>query len=268
MLTQLTDTVASFLFRHDLRGASRFARTFIKNRRIMARSKHGLVWYLDPAEYVDRFVLTHGFYEEEVLEAVVSRIGQGDCFWDVGANLGLHALTVKRAAPSVSVYAFEPNPKLNQLISRVAQLNGLEVQISPIALDQDTRTADFFICEGNLGNSSLFTRLTKRGVKVIKVQTELGDELVQSGRVTSPNIVKIDAEGNEYRIMAGMSKILQTPQLHTIVLEDGESDFTPVKSLLSSYGFTFKKLVRKEPTHHNLHNYLAIRQQGRTANAL
>jgi len=259
MVKSLVDLAASFLLRRKLRGGGFIVRTFAKGRRIEAKSKHGLRWRLDPDEYVDRFVLTHGFYEEEVIEALVSRIRPGDCFWDVGANLGLHALTIKHLEPGTSVYAFEPNPALSRLLAEVALANDVEVTVSPVALDEKAGPAEFFIFKGNVGMSGLRNWQGDASAEVIEVEKDTGDALASSGRVRRPNVIKIDAEGSEHSILKGMTALLAGQDLHTLVIEDSPDGMTPLKTLLRRAGFTLDKLERKEPTHHNLENYLAAR---------
>jgi len=259
MRKQPLDMLTAFLFRRNWRGADFLARTFAKGRRIVAKSKHGLAWRLDSSEYVDRFVLTHGFYEEEVLEALLRRIRLGDCFWDIGANLGLHALTIKRLAPDTLVYAFEPNPELSRLLEEVALANNVDVLVEPVALDEVSGVAKFFIHKGNLGMSGLYNWNSDADAKVVEVLKDTGDALFLGGRVCRPNVVKIDAEGSELQILKGMTALLAGHDLHTVVIEDSPDDVTAIKLLLQESGFTLSKLERREPTHHNLDNYVATR---------
>ena len=88
---------------------------------------------LDPESYLEWFIFKNGYYEREVLDAALRHLPEHGVFWDVGANIGLHALTIKRLRPDVSVYAFEPVPftaarfLLNQSLARA------EVELFPIA---------------------------------------------------------------------------------------------------------------------------------------
>jgi len=107
----IVDLIVAFLFRMNVRGASRFHTLVCGGRRLNVRSKHGVAFKIDPHEYVDGFILRRGYYEEEVLDAIRSSLNPGDVFWDVGSNLGLHALTVAKLNSGSPIFAFEPNPK-------------------------------------------------------------------------------------------------------------------------------------------------------------
>jgi len=74
------------------------------------RSLHGLIFELQPHEYIDAIVLREGYYEPEVIDALRPFLRPGAVFWDVGANIGLHTVTAACLAPGSQVVAFEPNP--------------------------------------------------------------------------------------------------------------------------------------------------------------
>lgn len=262
----LTDRIAAFLFRRQLRGATRFHRLVCRGRRIAAVSKHGIRLELDPGEYIDGHVLRCGFYEEEVLDAITGSLQPGDVFWDVGSNLGLHALTVARLRPGVRVWGFEPNPTMAALIKTAATRNGLPVELLQVALDSQAGTAEFYLHEGNAGRSGLHNWTHDPQLRHIVVTTATGDQVVAEALAPSPNVLKVDVEGNEARVFQGMGKLLSDRRLHTVVFEDAVDVTTGPKRILHEAGFTLQPLERREATHHNLDNFLArrdpVRSQG------
>jgi FkbM family methyltransferase len=255
---KMPDSIAAFLFRHQWRGAMRFHRIFCQGRRLRARTKHGLALSLSPHEYIDGLILKYGYYEEEVLEAVRSVLRPGDCFWDVGSNLGLHALTVARLHPDVEVYAFEPNPAMAQLIQTAISFNQARVQFREWALDSQKGTARFYLYEGNAGMSGFHNWDADPDLASIEVRTVTGDDLVAEQGIREPQVVKIDVEGNEFRTLQGMRRLLENRSLRAVVFEDTREP-GPAKELLREAGFTVQPLARKESTHHVLENYLARR---------
>ena len=236
-------------------------RLLLRGRRIAVRSKHGIVWRLDPFEYVDSFVLRHGFYEEEVLETALSSLRSGEVFWDIGSNLGLHALTVKHRRPDITVFAFEPNPSLAHLVQEVARQNDLDINQCEIALDAVAGQQKFFIHEGNAGRCGLHNWNSDPDLKYIEVVTDTADNLLANKRGLRPNVIKMDVEGNEQRVLDGMADLLKSRELHTIIFEDSVDDNSTVKRTLRSAGFRCEQLVRKESTQHNLENYVGTRDR-------
>lgn len=255
----LIDSLLATLYRHRIRGATRLYGWLRQGERIAVRTKHGVVCQLSPHEYVDGLVLRHGFYEEEVLDSILSRLRPGDCFWDVGANLGLHALTVAHLKPDTRVVAFEPNPALARLLRETATRNRLTLDVQEVALDAQSGTATFYVHSGNSGRSSLHNWDNDPSLTRIEVRTIRGDELVGAGKVPAPHVMKIDVEGNEARVLEGMPHLLDQPSLHSIVLEDAKEMDSPAKQILQRHGFSLRVLERKENTSHNLENFLATR---------
>lgn len=253
------DRIARFLFRHRLRGAVRFHQFACKGAPITALTKHGIILELNPYEYVDGFVLRCGYYEEEVLKAVTKGIRPGDVFWDIGSNLGLHALTMAKRGKEIRVYAFEPNPALAKAIRRGVQANAVRVEVMECALDNQDGTASFYLYEGNNGRSGLHNWEHTAGLKTIEVATARAMSLVTDQRVAPPNVIKLDVEGNELRVLQGMEGILDDRRLRTVVFEDAKDEDSEVKRLLRSKGFTIARLERLEDTHHDLENYTAQR---------
>lgn len=69
--------------------------------------------YLYREIFVDRVYARHGV-----------ELAQGDCVFDVGANIGLFSLWARSEARDVSVFAFEPSPRLAPLLAANARLAG------------------------------------------------------------------------------------------------------------------------------------------------
>ena len=67
-----------------------------------------------------------------VLEAV---LGPGDCFWDVGANLGVYSLWADTIVGSAgAVYAFEPVPNTRRWLADLVAQNDARVSVEAYAL--------------------------------------------------------------------------------------------------------------------------------------
>lgn len=118
---------------------------------------------------------------------------------DIGANLGVYSLPMARLVDRTGqVFAYEPGSEARGLLERSRELNAAEnLHISPFALSDSER-------EGRLvyGNSSELNALGDRGVGEVIGITSLDSEDVAQGW-PAPDFVKIDAEGEEERILAG-----------------------------------------------------------------
>jgi FkbM family methyltransferase len=255
----LTDRMVALFYRRGWRGATWLHRNIKHGKRILARATNGVWMSLDPREYVDRFVLCEGYYESEVLQAILAHLPKDGVFWDIGGNIGLHAVSVAKATPAASVYAFEPNPEMAATAGLNAKLNDVPVNIIDAALDENEGTATFYLHEGNAGRGSLSNWSGNPNLRTIQVKKITGDQVVEHGIAAYPDVVKIDVEGGEQRVLRGMKNILSKSKVKAVVFEDAPQGDTPVKRLLVEARFVICELRRNERTHHALCNFVAAR---------
>jgi FkbM family methyltransferase len=118
---------------------------------------------------------------------------------DIGANLGVYSLPIARLVGKTGhVFAYEPSSETRSLLERSRKLNAaINLDISALALSDSER-------EGRLvfGASSELNALGHGDVGENVRITRLDSE--DSARCwASPDFIKIDAEGEEERILAG-----------------------------------------------------------------
>jgi FkbM family methyltransferase len=139
---------------------------------------------------------------------------------DVGAHFGWYTLQAARLlAGQGKVYSFEPTPETFALLRENVQLNGfLEsgvVQLRPVALWDQRGRARLTRDPRDSTHNTLFGAVD--GTEVIEVETWTLDEaLAEERRV---DVVKIDAEGAEARILRGMRRTLEANPAIRIILE-------------------------------------------------
>jgi FkbM family methyltransferase len=118
---------------------------------------------------------------------------------DIGANLGVYSLPGARLVGQAGqVFAYEPGSAARALLERSRELNAaVNLHISPFALSDRER-------EGRLvfGGSSELNALGDSGAgETVRVTTLDSEDAVRGW--PSPDFMKIDAEGEEERILAG-----------------------------------------------------------------
>ena len=251
------ESISAFLFRKKLKGATFFHEKILRGGGIKIKTRHGVKFKLDPRDHIDRCVIAYGYYESEVLEAILQNLPPQGTFWDVGANFGLHAVTVGKTKPQVKICCFEPNPDMAQRIREHGEINNLSIEVHPVALDKNTGEAEFYLRSGNSGMGSLHNWDKAPCLKTIRVKTARADDL-SVGKKMPPNVIKIDVEGNEQAVLLGMHEILQSNEIRAVIFEDSPED-NNLKKYLRDMGFKISALSRKEPTHHNLENFVALK---------
>ena len=146
--------------------------------------------------------------EKELLVDFLATLREGDVVWDVGAGYGLYAIFAARrlGAPGL-IFAFEPGERITGVFMKNLRVNQASaVRHLPLALGAaDGRAAMFEPDSPNAGTGSLADRSDYRVRRREEdVQVRSGDGLVESGTLPAPTVMKIDTEGAEGRILAGI----------------------------------------------------------------
>lgn len=263
---RLLEHLALSLYRRRLRGATRlFSWLGIggqHGRRVIASASSGARFELDPFDYIDSFILRQGFYESEVFDALLQAMPERGVFWDVGANFGLHAVSLQVARPDCTVLAFEPSPRELARMVRAIALNQSRVQIMPFGLSDRSGFLPFHVCQNNFGRNTFAALPDPESFVQSTAAITSADALVAAGLAPVPNVVKIDVEGFELDVLRGMRGILADPRCQAIVIETDPSAMAPnsdLRQLLPPGQFELIPLDRREATGHTLDNLLLRR---------
>lgn len=147
------------------------------------------------------------FEEEGLLAAVKQQLTPQSIVWDVGANCGLFSYRLAREGQSKSVVFFEPNPKVFELSEQAVQ-PFKKVKGYRLALSDSSGTVSFVIPEKGSTYATLEPERTERSGNEIQVECITGDELITSGEVAPPDVIKIDTEGHELAVIRGLEKTI------------------------------------------------------------
>ena len=132
--------------------------------------------------------------------AFSAAIKQGDVVYDIGANVGLYSLLASHIVGSEGrVFSFEPVPRNLDFLRRHLQLNQVKnCSVLEVAVSRLDGIANF-----NLGINSMMGHLTDGSQNAFSVRTVRVDDLVASGEIAPPNVIKCDIEGAEYDALIG-----------------------------------------------------------------
>ncbi|WP_414944639.1 FkbM family methyltransferase [Amycolatopsis sp. cmx-11-32] len=210
--------------------------------------------YLYEEIFTRRSYLRHGI-----------ELRDGDTVFDVGANIGLFSLFVRSRCPGAEVYAFEPNPPAFEALRRNTALYAPETRIfdyglaavdgelpftsysrspafSGFAADAERDHAAVTAVVANvLRNESteLVDHLTRDrlAAEVLPRRVRTLSAMFAEQGVERVDLLKIDAEGSEEDILAGIGDE-QWPRIRQLVLEAHDPDGAErIASLLRDKGF-------------------------------
>ena len=143
---------------------------------------------------------------------------------DVGANFGIFTLYAARSLQwDGRIHSFEPAPRTHELLRNNVQVNGfLEanlVQFHETAVTDSEGIARLTTFADNSGHNTLFWQNAGAEFVVVKT-TRLDTALQGEPRV---DVVKIDAEGAELKILRGMEQTIEkNPGIHIVI------EFAPI----------------------------------------
>lgn len=157
---------------------------------------------------------TDGFWEAWITKWISGQFENHSYFVDVGANVGYYSLLAGKAG--LTVTAVEPNPKAIRLLKTSLRENGI-VNSEVLEGGMSNRRGTITICvpPGHSGGGSIIMpKHTVVDWEILKVKAYTFDDLTTSGESV---LVKIDAEGAEPKIWAGMKKFRKRNRVTTIL---------------------------------------------------
>jgi FkbM family methyltransferase len=154
-----------------------------------------------------------GFWEAWVSVWMSQQFEKHNTFIDIGANVGYYSMMAAKAG--IKTVAFEPNVDVAKLIAKSALVNRTKLDLIDMALADKSGYANLDIPEGHSGGAHL--------VDGNKVKVETLDSFTRMKWQNA--LIKIDAEGSEPLIWAGMQKFLAKNGDWCVTLEWDRSRF-------------------------------------------
>ncbi len=176
----------------------RFQNKSLLNQGLLHKLPNGMVVaHLNKSE--TEFVYKELWEEQAYLKHGIT-INEGDCIFDVGANIGLFTLFMGQICKDVSIYAFEPIPPVFDLLRINAENYGLNVKLFNLGLSSETK-------------SDTFTYYPQISV----ISGRFGDadqerEVVKSFLLKQQNLVVNDTEASSQAIDELLAERLQSQQ--------------------------------------------------------
>ena len=211
----------------------------------------GIELVLNPEDAVVSGALALGCYERLELKVFRSLLRPGMCVVDVGANIGLFsAVAAAAVGPAGRVMAVEPDVDNCAFLRRTLERNGLKnVDVQQLALSDADGEGQLFLCPDNKADHRIFeagARTPRRGVPI---RLAALDTLLARECFPRVDILKMDVQGAEARVFAGMARVLRdNPDLVLLIefwpwgLTRAGSDPARLLAQLRAAGFSIEDL--------------------------
>jgi FkbM family methyltransferase len=205
---------------------------------------------LDPGEYMQRRFY-YNCYEAPAVRFFKQWLGPGDVMLDVGAHVGLFTLLAAQlVGPRGEVHAFEPVPANFARLEQNVELNRFgNVQPNRTAVGDAGGEVSLGLRDEELvGNSTCDYTVGAALGAVTAPVTTLDSYLTERGTPRA-RLVKMDVEGFEYRVLAGLERTLaEAPpdaimlELNALLLYEHGSSPTSLIAQLQDHGYELHQL--------------------------
>jgi len=204
------------------------------------------------SDYVGRGLFWLGLdgYEPETTAVFITLARSSRRIIDVGAHTGLFAMLACAARPDSSVIAFEPVPRISERLRHQIELNSFGSRCASVtaAVADHDGSVDLHIPLGEMPHSASLNPDGFHNVAGTVVRTPVVTLDSFCAGSDPVDLVKIDVEGFEDRVISGMRELLvrDKPAIVFEVLEGGPA--SAIESLLVPAGYQFYHLGATGPT--------------------
>ena len=219
---------------------------YSESMRKMGLSPHvvraqGARFSVNTVDYIDQCIAFDGMWEAPQLEmlAELCRRHKIDCFLDVGANAGFYSIMFAMKKLTDRIIAFEPDPGNYARLAANLALNDLSsrVEAVPIALgDQNSEVTLYEGAKWNRGESTIAEPdQTPKEITHRIRQTRFDDAFSLARQKI---IIKMDVEGYEFNVLAGMERTLKENACY-VQVELYSDRLQELKDLFSRKGYRY-----------------------------
>jgi FkbM family methyltransferase len=169
-----------------------------------------------------------GIYKKEPITLEwISGFAPDEVVIDIGANVGMYTIWAA-ATRKARVFAFEPASQNYALLNRNIVANDLQDRVKAycMGLSDQQGLFDLNMSDIKIGGSCYTVgEALDFKLEPMKVGYRQGcvafrlDDLIQSGAIPVPNHIKLDVDGIEHKVIAGLGKVIENPQLTSFLIE-------------------------------------------------
>lgn len=158
-----------------------------------------------------RLVNVYKEHENFTADLLLNYAKEDTLFIDIGAHYGFFTLLVGTRYKNSKILSFEPVPENFSVLKKNLELNGLtNIEAYNLAVSDTTGVRKFNISEAS-DNCGFDKHPAVKTLRVIDVNTVTLDNFLPAAPKL-PTIVKIDTDGHEIKMLAGMRNLLKNTE--------------------------------------------------------
>lgn len=173
-----------------------------------------------PCYILAKMSVTGRFYEEDLLDTILTRYGTGGVYIDFGAYIGTHSVFFSRICKADLVVAVEGGIPYRYLHQNLQANNCPNVEAWPVAVgDRTGRGRIVFAPEGNQGGGSIeYTDELADTVPVVPAASVI---------TAKPKVIKIDVESMTDLVLHACRSVIASAK-PIVVVEDAYNHLEPI----------------------------------------
>ncbi len=179
------------------------------------------LWYDSDRPSNTMRALAAGAYEQPIADLFATVLRPGMNVLDVGAHVGYFSLVAGgHVGPTGRVWSFEPDPVNRASLEHNIKANGMadRVSVVPLAVVSAVGEGVLHRVANDTGSSTVYPQRDVGG-EWIAVSTTSLDAWADSEGWPPIDLVKVDAEGSEAAVLAGMAELVKRNPRIVVVLE-------------------------------------------------
>ena len=188
-------------------------------------------------DHVDMDIVSENF--EKGIRTYFKGFRKG-VFVDVGANVGKYTIMISnQMARNGKVISVEPHPDNFKVLEEAIKLNKCKNVVSlNIASWNKKDVLKLFSHE----DQPLLASAIKQSKKYIQVEADSLDHILEKLKIKDVNLIKLDVEGAESKVLEGMKRTLQSGNAKVIFEAWDDNYVKACKKVLENYNYKIKQL--------------------------
>jgi FkbM family methyltransferase len=214
------DTLIAAARPFQFRGKGRVLSALVRHRGVRGARVFGCRMELDLADLIQRHIY-FGTYECAETALVKKMLRPGSVFIDAGANVGYYtALAASRVETSGTVLSFEPSPYAYGRLQALVQSNNLSmVRTFPVGLADSEGEVNLYVPPPAYWPNHSPSMHPDPNIEPIRVKVWTLDRVLEELGIDRVDLIKIDVEGYEPRVLRGAARALANHRIDAILCE-------------------------------------------------
>ncbi|HPC65586.1 MAG TPA: FkbM family methyltransferase [Anaerohalosphaeraceae bacterium] len=177
-----------------------------RGQSFLVKTRYGSTMKIVIGDNVDNEIFLKKYFELGTSELMVKLTKLSDCFVDVGCNIGYYSCLFGKLNPNAKVFSIDPNPQMIERTTENMKLNELtNFKTYNYGVSYEENTLKFYIPQRRHSLGSFIKPEKDLGeIKTLDVPVRSLMDILNPQDVENA-VLKIDAEGYEWKILSGLS---------------------------------------------------------------